>query len=81
MSTTVPTGPPCGEKLVTDSVGVNNWGLFAAPVGVVTETFPAIAPSGTVARTSVVETIVNEAARLPNFTPVASPKFVPMIVT
>ena len=50
-------------------------------MGVVTEIFAATAPSGTVARICVDETIVNDAANLPNFTPLAPPKYVPVIVT
>jgi hypothetical protein len=52
--TVVPTGPDVGEKEVIEGTGggpdpiVNTVGLWATPLGVVTDTNPVVAPTGTV---------------------------------
>src|SRR5437867_234904 len=85
MVTTVPTGPLVGvnEVIVGAVVTVKSEALVAVPPGVVTVIFPVTAPLGTVAVTRVpapfTENVV--AATPPNFTEVAPPKFVPLIVT
>jgi hypothetical protein len=55
--TSVPLGPLEGVKLVIDSVGVKFAALVAVPAAVVTEIFPVVAPSGTVALIWSAETI------------------------
>ena len=83
--TTVPTGPLVGVNEVIDGavVTVKADALVAVPPGVVTVIFPVTAPLGTLAVTRVpapfTENVV--AATPPNFTEVAPPKFVPLIVT
>ena len=64
-----------------DSVGVKFAALVPVPADVVIETFPAIAPLGTVAVICVADCTLNDADRLPNFTPLAPPNLVPVIVT
>jgi hypothetical protein len=68
-------------KPVIDNVGVKSLALVAVPLSVVTEIGPVTAPSGTVAVTCLSDTTVNWAGRLPNLTPVAPSKCVPVIVT
>jgi len=83
--TEVPTGPLVGVKdvIVGAVVTVKSDALVAVPPGVVTVILPVTAPVGTVAVTRVpapfTENVV--AATPPNFTEVAPPKFVPLIVT
>jgi hypothetical protein len=80
--TLVPYGPLVGEKLVTDSVGVNDDALVTVPAAVVTEILDATAsPFGTVAVICDAEDTVNDAANDPNFTLLAPLKFDPVIVT
>jgi len=79
--TSVPGGPVRGPMPVIDSVVVKFDALVPVPAAVVTEIFPAAAPSGTVALICVAETTLNDAVRVPNFTTVAPLKFVPVIVT
>lgn len=64
MTTEVPTGPLVGAKLVMVGavVTVKLVEEVAAPLGVVTETFPVVAPVGTVAVIWVALLTVNVAA-------------------
>jgi hypothetical protein len=67
--TTVAAGPLDGLKLVIENVGVKFVELVPVPPGVVTETFPGTAPSGTIALSCVTDANVTEGeARAPNFT-------------
>ena len=86
MVTTVPTGPLVGvnEEIVgAAAVTVKLVALVAVPPGVVTVIVPVTAPVGTVAVTRVPAPFTENvaAATPPNFTDVAPPKFVPLIVT
>src|SRR6202035_181532 len=59
--TTLPCGPPAGLKPVIESVSVKRVALVPVPAGVTTEIFPATAPFGTTALSSVAETNVTKA--------------------
>ena len=63
-----------------DNVGVKLCELVAVPSGVVTETFAATAPSGTVAVICVFDSTVKAAAKLPNFTLLAPFRLIPVMV-
>ena len=75
MVTDVPTGPPGGVKLVTFGVTRNCWLLVSVPEGVVTVTKPVLAPVGTAAVISELETTLNTAAVPLNVTLVAPVSF------
>jgi len=80
--TTFPAGADLvGVKLVSDSVGVNLEVLVTLLIGVVTVIVAALAPLGTVASICVAESTVKLAVSEPNFTLVAAPSAVPVIVT
>jgi hypothetical protein len=83
--TEVPTGPLFGEKDVIVgapvAVTLKFVELVSVPPGVVTEIFPVVAPTGTVAVIFVEEFTVNVADVPLNLTAVAPVKLVPVIVT
>ena len=60
---------------------MNADGLDAVPPGVVTDTNPDVAPTGTVAEIDVPDTTVNDADTPLNFTAEAPDKFDPLTVT
>jgi hypothetical protein len=71
MVTLVPTGPLAGVKLVICGVTRKGTLLVSVPVGVTTVRLPVLAPAGTMAVISVLETTVNVAARPSKMTLVA----------
>ena len=79
-----PIGPLTGVKEVMDGAGmtVKFDALLAVPPGVVTESFPLLAPLGTDAVMEVALTTLNVVAAVPlNNTAVAPEKFVPVKYT
>jgi hypothetical protein len=81
--TEVPTGPRFGEQdtMVGAGMNVKSLALVVVPPGVVTLILPVVAPAGTDVSIRVAETTVKLAVVPSNRTPVAPPKFVPVIVT
>ena len=79
----VPIGPLAGVKelMLGGKVTVKSFVLVAVPSGPVTLIFPVVAPVGTVARICVLESMLNAAAILLNFTCVAPVKLFPVMVT
>jgi hypothetical protein len=77
-----PTVPAAGVKelRVGALIMMKSTGLVPRPSAVVTLTLPVIAVVGTLAVICVSESIVNCAARVPNFTAIAPVKLVPMIL-
>jgi hypothetical protein len=79
--TTVSTFPLVGESPVIVAGTQNCEALVAVPAGVVTLTYPLVAPLGTVAEMLVAEFTVNDALTPLNLTAVAPVKFAPLTVT
>jgi hypothetical protein len=81
MVTSVPYGPLAGANEASVNVTSKLEELLAVPPGVVTETFPLVAPLGTIALIDVAVSEENAAITPLNFTAEAPARFVPVIVT
>jgi hypothetical protein len=79
--TSVPYGPLAGANEASVNVTSKLEELLAVPPGVVTETFPLVAPLGTTALTDVPVSEENAAVMPLNLTAEAAARFVPVIVT
>jgi hypothetical protein len=81
MVTFVPVGPMSGLKFVIWGITRKIVLLNSVPLGIVTLTFPVVAPAGTVVVISDAETTVKVAAAVLKMTELALVRFVPRMVT